>query len=185
MLLRKIDGEMNVQNGGFSAILRSEDGGDMLHDWQLHFYVYLHLRDRNCYSAADGNGSCHAPAPSYFEEMTCCWHQNLRWRWPDNPNGRSLQLTLFTFTRSQVTLLRWRRDWWRLPEIAQTARSWRQKYRQERPGSIEIPQIYAYEIKQNVSKNLFLPLRMPPLLCIVHCFFLLSLATAVVLTYNL
>ena len=31
-LLRKIDGEMNAQNGGFSAKLRNGDGGDMLHD---------------------------------------------------------------------------------------------------------------------------------------------------------
>ena len=34
MLLCKIDGEMNVQNGGFSAKLRNGDGGDMLHDWR-------------------------------------------------------------------------------------------------------------------------------------------------------
>ena len=32
MLLRKIDGEMNVQNCGFSTKLRNGDGGDMLHD---------------------------------------------------------------------------------------------------------------------------------------------------------
>ena len=32
MLLRKIDGEMNVQNCGFSAKLRNGDGGDMPHD---------------------------------------------------------------------------------------------------------------------------------------------------------
>ena len=32
MLLHKIDGEMNVQNCGFSAKLRNGDGGDMLHD---------------------------------------------------------------------------------------------------------------------------------------------------------
>ena len=32
MLLRKIDGEMNVQNCGFSAKLRNGDGGDMFHD---------------------------------------------------------------------------------------------------------------------------------------------------------
>ena len=29
---RKIDGEKNVQDCGFSAKLRNEDGGDMLHD---------------------------------------------------------------------------------------------------------------------------------------------------------
>ena len=32
MLLCKIDGEMNVQNCGFSAKLRNGDGDDMLHD---------------------------------------------------------------------------------------------------------------------------------------------------------
>ena len=32
MLLHKIDGEMNVQNGGFSAKLRNGNGGDMFHD---------------------------------------------------------------------------------------------------------------------------------------------------------
>ena len=32
MLLLKIDGEMNVQNCGFSAKLRNGDGDDMLHD---------------------------------------------------------------------------------------------------------------------------------------------------------
>ena len=32
MLLRKIDGEMNVQSCGFSAKLRNGVGGDMLHD---------------------------------------------------------------------------------------------------------------------------------------------------------
>ena len=32
MLLRKIDGEMNVQNCGFSVKLQNGDAGDMLHD---------------------------------------------------------------------------------------------------------------------------------------------------------
>ena len=32
MLLRKMDGEMNVQNGGFSADLQTGDDGDMLYD---------------------------------------------------------------------------------------------------------------------------------------------------------
>ena len=32
MPLRKIDGEMNVQNCGISAKLLNRDGGDMLHD---------------------------------------------------------------------------------------------------------------------------------------------------------
>ena len=32
MLLHKIDGEMNMQNSGFSVKLRNGDSGDMLHD---------------------------------------------------------------------------------------------------------------------------------------------------------
>ena len=43
MLLRKIDSEMNVQNGEFTAKLRNGDGGNMLHDWRLRFmsaYIY-------------------------------------------------------------------------------------------------------------------------------------------------
>ena len=106
------------------------------------FYVCLCQRDRDC-SAADGSDSCHAPAPSYFERMTRCRRQKLHWRWPGNPNSRSKfrKLGLFTFTRSQLTLRRRLCDWWRLPEIAQTARSRRQKHRREWPGSIEIPQI--------------------------------------------
>ena len=80
--------------------------------------------DYICCSAADGSGSCHAPAPSYFEEITRCRRQKLHWRWPGNANGRSKfrNLGLFTFTRLQLTLRRRLRSWWRLPQIAQTAR---------------------------------------------------------------
>ena len=46
------------------------------------FYVCLRLRNCDCCSVADGSGSCHAPAPSYFEEMTRCRRQKLHWRWP-------------------------------------------------------------------------------------------------------
>ena len=74
----------------------------------FRIYVCLLLCDRDCCSAADGSGSCHAPSPSYFEEMTCCRRQILQWRWPGNPNGRSnfRNLGLFTFTRLQLTLRR-------------------------------------------------------------------------------
>ena len=128
----------------------------------FRIYVCLRLWDRDCCSVADGSGSCHAPAPSYFEEMTRCQRQKLHWHWPGNPNGPSKfrNLGLFTFTRSQRTLRL--RGWWRLPEIAQTARCRRQTHCRRWPGSIEIPQIYSYEIKQSVSKNFFLLLRTTP-----------------------
>ena len=63
------------------------------------FYACLRLSDRNCCSAADGSSSCHAPASSYFKQITCCRRQQLHWRWPGNPNGRSKlrNLGLFTF----------------------------------------------------------------------------------------
>ena len=170
MLLRKIDGKMNVQNCGF---LQNGDGGDMLRDWwqvitdscyrfskrwhvadvknivgddqttlmvhrnfaniacTFRFYVCLRLHDRDCCSATDGR--CHAPALSYFEELTCCRHQKLHWRWPGNPNGWSKlhNLGLFMFTLSQLTLRQWLRGWWRLLKIAQTARSRRQKHHRD------------------------------------------------------
>ena len=51
--------------------------------------------------------------------------------------------------------------------------------------SSAITKIYAYEIKQNLSKNIFLLLDRRYYDGIVHCFFfLLSLATAFVLTYE-
>ena len=90
----------------------------------FRIYVCLRLYDRDCCYAADGSSSCHAPAPSYFEEMTRCRRKKIHWRCPGNPNGRSKfsNLGLFTFTRSQLTL-RWRlHSLWQLPEIAQIAR---------------------------------------------------------------
>ena len=109
----------------------------------FRIYVCLCRCDRDCCSVADGSDSCNAPAPSYFEEMTRCRRQILQWIWPGNPNGRSniRNLGLCTFTRSQLTLRRRLRGWWRLPEITQTARCRRQKHRRRLPGSIEIPQI--------------------------------------------
>ena len=82
----------------------------------FRFYICLRLHDRDCCSTADSSGSCHALAPSYFEEMTCCRHQKRHWRWPGNPNGRSkfLNLGLFTFTRSQLTLRQRLQRWCRL-----------------------------------------------------------------------
>ena len=45
----------------------------------FRIYVCLRLCDRDCCSAADGSGSCHAPAPSYFEEMTR-FRRQIQWR---------------------------------------------------------------------------------------------------------
>ena len=105
----------------------------------FRIYVCLCLCDLDCCSAAYGSGSCHAPAPSYFEEITRCRRQKLHWRWPGNPNGRSkfCNLGLFTFTRSQITLRRRLRCFWRslkqhVSDVKNIA-GW--------PGLIQIPQI--------------------------------------------
>ena len=172
ILLRKIDGEMNVHNCGFAAKWRrwrhaprltataviTDSGHSLSKRWHVadvknitgndqttlmvyrnsaniaytfRIYICLRLCDRDCCSAADGSGSCHAPAPSYFEDITRCRRQQLHWRGPGNPNGRSkfCNLALFMFTRSQIMLRRRLRGWWRLPEIAQTALGRRQKHR--------------------------------------------------------
>ena len=161
----------------------------------FRIYVCLRLCDRDCCSAADGSSSCHAPASSYLEEMTRCRHQILQWRWPGNPNGRSnfRNLSLFTFTRSQLTLRRRLRGWWRLPEIAQTAdvkNGWRQKHRRRWPGSIELPQIRKFMPTRSSKasrKNFFFLLRMTPRLTDCDCApftFLLSLVTAFAFTFE-
>ena len=59
MLLRKVDGEKNVQNCGFSTKLRNWGVCDMLHDMP------------------NDNGSCHELAPSFFADMTRRRRQNL------------------------------------------------------------------------------------------------------------
>ena len=155
----------------------------------FRIYVCLRLCDRDCCSAPDGSGSCHAPAPLYFEEMTRCRRQILQWRWRGNPNGRSnfCNLGLFTFTRSQLTLRRLLRDWWRLPEIAQMERCRRQKHRRRLLGSIEIPQIRKFMPTRSSKAS-----RKSSFCCYErrrdwrHCapfIFLLSLVTAFAFTF--
>ena len=145
-------------------------------------YVCLRLRDHDCCFAADSSGSCHAPALSYFEEMTRCQRQKLHWRWPGNPNGRSKfrNLGLFTFTLSQLTPRRRLRGWWRLPEIAQTARNRLQKHRRDDQDRSKFRKYenVCYEIKQNVLW------KTPRFTALHTVFFLLSLATAFVFTFE-
>ena len=156
----------------------------------FRIYVCLRLCDRDCCSVADGSGSCHAPAPSYFEEMTRCRLKKLHWRWPGNPNGRLKfrNIGLFTFTWSQLTLRRRLCGWWRLPEIAETARCRRQKHCRRWPGSIEIPQVQKCMPTRSSKTS-----RKTFFCCCERCHdwrhcapfsFLLSLATAFVFTFE-
>ena len=118
----------------------------------------------------------------------------LHWIWPGSPNGRLKlrNLCLFTFTRSQLTLRRRLRSWWRLSKIAQTDVkkhcSRRQKTLPGWPGLIEIPQIWKF-MPTRLSKMS----RKTSFCCYEwrrdwrHCalfFFLLSLAMALVLTFE-
>ena len=110
MLLRKIDGEMNVQNCGFSAKLWNRDSGDMLHDW----WQWQLSRTRTVIFQRDDILPLSKTSPAI------------------NRNGWSkfCNLHLFTFTRSQLMLCGWQR----LLKVAQTARSRRQKHRRRRPS---------------------------------------------------
>ena len=97
MLLRKIDGQMNVQNYGFSAKLHHGNGGDMLHDWrQLS-------RTRAIVFQRDDM----LPTSEH-----CQW-------WPGNPNDPSKfrkyrmylpLLRLFTSMRSPLLFRGWRQQ---------------------------------------------------------------------------
>ena len=130
----------------------------------FRIYVCLRLCDRDCCSAADGSSSCHAPTPSYFKEMTRCLRQILQWRWPGNPNSRSnfRNLGLFTFTLSQLTLRRrlMAASGDRSNGTLPTSKTSSAVTRIDRNSANT--QIYAYEIKQSISKNFFLLLQTTP-----------------------
>ena len=142
----------------------------------FRFYVCLRLRDRDCCSAADDSGSCHAPAPSYLEEMTRCLRKKYHWKWPGNPNGRSKfrNLGLFTFTRSQLTLRRRLCRWWRFPEIAQRARNRRQKHRlddQDRSKFRKCENLCLRNQAKRLERLLFAATNAAAIDDIAHCFF--------------
>ena len=142
----------------------------------FRFYVCLRLHDRDCCSTVDGSGSCQAPAPSYFEEMTRCRRQKLHWRWPGNPNGRSKfrNLGLFTLRRSQLTLWRRLRGWWRLPEITQTTHSRRQKHcrdDQDRSKFRKYKNLCLRDQAKRLEKLLFAAMNDATIDGIAHCFF--------------
>ena len=142
----------------------------------FRYYVCLRLHDCDYCSAADGSDSCHAPTPSYFEEITHCRHKKLHWRWPSNPNGRSKfrNLGLFTFTRSQLTLRQWRRGWWRLPKIAQTAHIRRQKHRrndQNRSKFCKYENLCLWDQAKHLEQLLCAATDDAAIDGIAHCFF--------------
>ena len=145
MVLRKIDGKMKMQNCGYSAKLRKWDGC-------------------NWCSMADGNGSCHGLTPSFFEEMTRCRRQKHHRRWPGNPNGRSK----FRRYRAYLPILRLRdRNWcsaadgsfqrWLKRHVADIKHiTGEDQVTLRIDWNSVITKIYAYEIKQDLSNNIFL-----------------------------
>ena len=96
--------------------------------------------------------------------MTCCRRKKLHWTWPGNPNGRSKfrNLGLFMFTTNAPAAAPRRmassgdRSNGTLPTLKTS------------PAMTKIDRnsantkIYAYKIKQSVSKNFFLLLRTTP-----------------------
>ena len=139
-------------------------------------------------STTDGNGSCHGLAPSFFEEMTRCRRQKHRRQWPGNHIGPSKFgkyhvylpiLRLFMSMRSRLMLRGWRQRQFPLTcTVEEMTRYRRQIHRRRWPGSMTridwnsaITQIYAYKIKQDLSKNISLLQGRRHYVAIAHVFF--------------
>ena len=135
MLLCKIDDEKNVQTCKFSAKLRNEDVGDMLHDQRQ-----LSL-----------------PRTVIFRRYDTSPTSKSRRRWPGNPNGRSKFRNLFVYVTRIATNVPAATP--RLMEIVQMASCQHRKHRGPAMTRIDrssvITKMYAYEIKQNLSKTSF------------------------------
>ena len=126
----------------------------------FRIYVCLRLCDRDCCSAADGSGSCHEPASLYFEEMTRCRRQKTSLEMTRQPS-RSIEIPQFRFVyvytiatdapaaASRMTAASGDRSNGTLP----TSKTSPAMIRIDRNSANT--QIYAYEIKQSVSKNFF------------------------------
>ena len=104
----------------------------------FRIYVCLRLCDRDCCSAADGSGSCHAPAPSYFEEITRCLRQILQWRWPgiEFPQFRFVYVYTIATDAPAAALRLMAASGDRSNGMLPMSKTCRRL-----PGSIEIPQI--------------------------------------------
>ena len=149
-------------------------------------------------STTDSNGSCHGLAPSFFEEMTPCWQKHRR-RWPGNPNGRSKFrkyrvylpiLRLLTSMRSWLLLRGWRQQLlplthaivFRRDDTLPTSKTSLVMTRIDQNSAFT--KIYAYEIKQDLSKNISFAARMLRLWCHCTMFFPTITCKAFVLTYE-
>ena len=109
-----------------------------------------------------------------------CRRQTHRWRWAGNPNGRSKFRNFFVYV-SKITTNARAADggWWRsfkrhIVDVENIAGGCPAMTRIDQSSAIT--KIYAYEIKQNLSKNIFLLLGRRYDNGIAHWFFLLSLA---------
>ena len=164
----------NITSDDQATLIVDRNFADIAYTFQ--FYNCLCLRDHDYCTVAEGNGSLHGLAPSFFEEMTRCWRQKHR-RWPGNHNGRSKFqkyciylpiLPLFTSTRSSLMLRGWRQrqfPWTHAIVFRRddTLLTWKTSPAMIRQPwwSIEIPQIsripsdftsvYVYEIATGTS----------------------------------
>ena len=175
-------------------IPRNWDGSDMLHDWRqwqlprtdagddhatimvnrnsaniaytFQFYICLCIGDRDCCSAADGNGNAIDSRRHFqIDDMLPTSSQKHHSRWPGNPNGRSKcckyhaylpSLRPFTSMRSRLVLCGWRQQqlqwtravvFWRVDTLP-TSKTSPAMTRIDRNSTIT--KMYAYEIKQNL-----------------------------------
>ena len=144
----------------------------------------LHLRDHDWCSMVDGNGRCHGLIPLSSEEITrteCCRHQKHCRRWLGSIKIPQLSriLSKFMSTRSWLMLHGW--QW--LPDIISDDQV---TPRVDRNSATIVKsfEIYAYQIMQSLLKIIFLLLGYRHHDALVQCYFLLSLTTAFVLTYE-
>ena len=122
-------------------------------------------------STTDDNGSCHGLALSIFDDMTRYWRQQIAGygnKIATNAPAAALHLIPALGDRSNGTL--------------PTSNTSSAMTRIDQSSAIT--KMYAYEIKQNLSKIIFLLLGRRHYDGFVHCFFLLSLEIAFVLIYE-
>ena len=161
MLLRKIDGEKNVQNCVFSTKLINEDDGDMLHDqqqfsltrtvifWWYNTFMFMLARSqltlrrwlRGWRRRLTAASWLTAVAPRMMKmalrlpeiaQTAHCRHQTHRQQWPSNPNSWSKFRNLFVYVSKMATNAPAAAP--RLTEIIQTTRCRCRKHRRRWRG---------------------------------------------------
>ena len=166
--------------------------------YTFRFYVCLRLQDLDCCSTADGNGSYHGLAPSFFEDMThCTFIKNIirddQATLMVHRNFADIAYTfwfyvcfVYEITTVALQLMATAVD---TDSRCRFSKKWHvaDKKRWQWPGSIGIlhlPKFMPMRSSKTSRKTSFFAAWMLLLWCHCALFFLLSLMTAFVLTYE-